>query len=135
MDLCPRPESKLSDFEGATLRTMQWNFSPTMETGQYVCCLASDCCFVSRRGTHLACPGFRQCIRTSNTPSESKIAGSYMSSAWTNLKSLYPLFGEKDRFEMSARWQCDGISTLHNLVVQHVFNGIRQLCRSYNHKT
>jgi len=55
---------------------MQWNLSPMMEIGQYVCCLFSERVVVSRRGTHFACPGFRQCNSTSNTPSESKIAGS-----------------------------------------------------------
>ena len=64
---------------------MQWNFSPTIEIGQYVALLSSESLEVSRRGTHLACPGFRQCISTSNTPSESKIAGSPSSEKNTDL--------------------------------------------------
>ena len=50
--------------------------SSMIEMGQYVCCRFSDSVAVSSNGTHFACPDFRQCNRTSNTPSESNIAGS-----------------------------------------------------------
>ena len=51
-DLFLHPEVSNVEKEG-TLRIMQWNFSPTMEIGQYVC-LPVAIVLVSSNGTHFA---------------------------------------------------------------------------------
>jgi hypothetical protein len=56
MDLFLRPikrEKLVVIVEAITFRIMQWNFSPTMEIGQYVCLLV-DIADVSSNGTHFA---------------------------------------------------------------------------------